>query len=162
VIGPEEIPVPGVLGLDHTADVGLEIFASDLPELFRRAALGAMWLVLERLPSTEGESHLQDQETDTRVVELAVEELDALFRSWLRTVLYWEDADGFVVVDAELMLLHTALSEAKDGQGFGLTGHAMGRVDQGPRVREIKGVTLHGLEVGPKEEGWWGRVIFDV
>jgi SHS2 domain-containing protein len=32
----------------------------------------------------------------------------------------------------------------------------------GPSVREIKGVTLHGLRVDQVEGGWRARVIFDV
>jgi SHS2 domain-containing protein len=29
-------------------------------------------------------------------------------------------------------------------------------------VREIKGVTLHGLTAEPRGNGWYARVIFDV
>jgi SHS2 domain-containing protein len=37
-----------------------------------------------------------------------------------------------------------------------------GVLDDGPRVREVKGVTLHGLRVERMGEGWMGTVIFDV
>ena len=33
---------------------------------------------------------------------------------------------------------------------------------EGQPIREIKGVTLHGLAAEPREDGWYGRVIFDV
>ena len=60
------------------------------------------------------------------------------------------------------MLLPTPMCGAGDGQAFGLRGRASGWFDHGPRVREIKGVTLHGLVVERRTEDWVGRVIFDV
>jgi SHS2 domain-containing protein len=158
----EEIPVPGVRGLDHTADVGLEIRGPDLAELFRRAALAAMWLVLDRQPGQAVEDRLRTQEVEARRIELVEEDLAMLLRSWLRTVLLWEEAEGFVVIEAELILLPTPLCGSPGGQAFGLRGEVVGRFDRGPRIREIKGVTLHGLRVEQLESGWLGRVIFDV
>lgn len=154
------IPVPGVRGMDHTADIGLEIRAPSLPDLFGRAALATLWLVLGRAPIGPGEGECL--ESIQKKVELAEEDLASLLRSWLRTVLLWEDTEGFVISRTRLMLFPTPLCCAPDGQAFGLTGHVDGRLDEGSRVREIKGVTLHGLEVEESEEGWVGRVIFDV
>jgi SHS2 domain-containing protein len=158
----EGIPIPGVRGVDHTADLGLEIRAPELPELFRRAALGVMWLVLEDQPGHAVPGPLRTRRDWSRSVELNEEELATLLRSWLRMVLFWDQTEGFVAVDARLILLPAPLCGSKDGQGFGLRGEVLGRSDQGPRVREIKGVTLHGLLVEPMEGGWFGRVIFDV
>ena len=162
MIESEEIPVPGVRGLDHTADVGLEIRAPDLSELFRRAALAAMWLVLERQPGQSGACPLPAQEGETRRIELAEEDLSMLLRSWLRTILFWDETEGFVAIEAKLIFLPTPLCGSPDGQGCGLQGEVVGRIDRGPRVREVKGVTLHGLRVERLESGWLGRVIFDV
>jgi SHS2 domain-containing protein len=157
VTGPEEIPVPGVLGLDHTADVGLEVRARDLPELFRRGALATSWLILERRPGPADPGSRQ-----VRRVELVEEELSGLFRSWLRTVLLWDEACGFVLEDPRLVLLPAPLCESETGQAFGLRGEVEGVLDHGPRVREIKGVTFHGLTVERRGKEWMARVIFDV
>ncbi|MFH1762717.1 MAG: archease [Gemmatimonadota bacterium] len=162
MIEPEETPIPGVRGLDHTADLGLEIRAPGLPELFRRAALGVMWLVLEDQSGHAVDDPLPTGGERSKSVELNEEELSTLLRSWLRMVLYWDETEGFVAVDASLFLLPTPLCDGKNGLAFGLRGEVVGRFDQGPRVREIKGVTLHGLRVGRLEGGWFGRVIFDV
>jgi SHS2 domain-containing protein len=162
MIESEEIPVRGVRGMDHTADVGLEIRAPDLPELFRRAALGAMWMVLERSPGLAEKGSDPGGEWEARSIELAEEDLPTLFRSWLRTILFWEEAEEWVAVGAKLAFLPTPLCRAPDGQAYGLRGEVHGCFDQGPRVREIKGVTLHGLCVEQSEGGWLGRVIFDV
>ena len=155
--GAEDVPVPGVVGLDHTADVGLEVTAEDLPELFQRAALATTWLLLERPPGARGGGS-----PESRSVELVEEELPQLLRSWLRVVLLWDEADGFVSNDMELVFLPAPLCRSETGQGFGLQGNAKGGVDPGHRIREIKGVTLHGLTVERRGEGWFARVIFDV
>jgi SHS2 domain-containing protein len=158
----DEIPISGVRGLDHTADLGLEIRGPELSELFRRAALGAMWLVLERRPGRYGKEAFPTLEGRSRSVELAEEDLPTLLRSWLRTVLLWDETEGFSVVEAKLILVPIPLCDSPGGQAFGLRGEVIGRFDSGPRVREIKGVTLHGLRVERIEGGWLGRVIFDV
>jgi SHS2 domain-containing protein len=95
-------------------------------------------------------------------VELADEEISSLFRSWLRALLYWEETEGFVTRTVAISFAPIPLCSAPDGQAFGLSARVGGVVDTGPRVREIKGVTLHGLFVEREGEVWRGRVIFDV
>ena len=153
----EEIPVPGVLGVDHTADVGLEVRARDLPELFSRAAMATVWLLLERRPGS-GEARA----VETRRVDLVEEELAGLLRSWLRTILLWDETDGFLPEDPKLILLPAPMCSSETGQAVGLRGEAHGVLDPGPRIREIKGVTLHGLAVEQRGKEWFARVIFDV
>jgi SHS2 domain-containing protein len=152
-----EFPFEGVMGLDHTADVGLEVEAPTLPELFRRGALGAMWLVLEREATADPGSSGQ-----RRPLRLAEEDLPALFRAWLRTLLFWEETEGFVTLEAALSFAPVPLCSSEDGQAFGLEARVSGLTDTGPRVREVKGVTLHGLQVTRVDRGWMARVIFDV
>jgi SHS2 domain-containing protein len=152
-----EVPLPGVRGLEHTADLGLELEAPDLPELFRRGALAAMWLVLEREPTSGSPATAQ-----ARPLELVEADLAGLFRSWLRTLLYWEETEGFVTRSVAVSFAPVPLCSSSDGLAFGLSARVGGVVDPGPRVREIKGVTLHGLRVVREGKTWWGRVIFDV
>ena len=154
----QEFPFPGVRGLEHTADLGLELEAPDLPDLFRRAAQGAMWLVLERT-SDPGSPAVG---SETRTLDLAEEELPTLLRSWLRTLLFWEETEGFVTVEVALAFSPVPLCSSPDGQAFGLHARVRGILDRGARVREIKGVTFHDLRVEREGEGWYGRVLFDV
>ena len=158
----EETPIPGVRGLNHTADLGLEIRAPELPELFRRAALGAIWLVLERQIGQSAEGRSKNRGGEVRSIELIEDDLTTLLRSWLRTVLFWDETEGFVAVEATLFLLPAPCCGSRGGHPLRLCGEVVGRFDDGPRVREIKGVTLHGLRVEPLGGGWFGRVIFDV
>lgn len=155
-----EIPIPGVRGLEHTADIGLEVEGADLRQVFVRGGLGAMWLVMERGPELKGGEG--GEGTEERTLNLTEEDLPALFRSWLRALLYWEETEGFVFTDAALAFLPVPLCSAPDGQAFGLQARLEGGVDLGPRIREIKGVTLHNLVLERRGGGWYGRVIFDV
>jgi len=150
----QDIPVAGVSALEHTADVGLEIVAKDLPQLFTRAALGAMWLVLERDGEGEG--------TEVRSVALSEPDLPALLRSWLQTLLFWQETAGFVVSEASVAPTPEPSGSAPGGQAPGLRAQVKGCIDEGPRVREIKGVTYHGLALERRGGEWFGRVIFDV
>jgi SHS2 domain-containing protein len=152
--GADDVPVPGVRGLEHTADVGLEVEAPDLPELFRRAALGATWLVLE--------GEVGEGVGEVRLLEITEEDLPSLLRSWLRFLLFWLETESFAVTEAALSFAPAPLCSSSHGQAFGLRARVVGRTHAGPSVREIKGVTLHGLEVEKREGGWCGRVIFDV
>lgn len=143
-----EIPVPGVTSMDHTADVALEVEAADPAELFGRAAAGMMYLLLERLPERADRS---------RELRLSSTDLPGLFRDWLRELLFWHEDEGFVVASADVRRL-----ESGDGDEARLEATVHGGAEREPPVREIKGVTLHGLAVERRDGGWYGRVIFDV
>ena len=139
-----EIPFEGVIPLDHTADVGLEVRADDLSELFLRAALGMTHLILEApLPEPE----------EGRMLRVVSDDLPGLLRNWLRELLYLHEVEGAAFVDAEFV----------DMDPTGLEATVRTGPDPAPPAREIKGVTLHGLDVHQEVDGgWYARVIFDV
>lgn len=144
-----ESGIPGVSGLDHTADVGLAVEAPDLPGLFRRAALGLVELVYDGAPFDSG---LPADGVRERTVSLTADDLPSLLRDWLREVLHWSQSEGFVVGDCTVRSLTETQLEVS----------VRGATEPTEPVREIKGVTLHGLEVERGESGWRGQVIFDV
>lgn len=147
-------PFPGVESLEHTADVGLEIRAPTLAELFVRASRGTMWLVLGHAP--------REEPTETRTLQVTEEDLPALLRSWLRELLFWQETEGFITREVSPKLLPMPSCGAEGGQALGIQARVKGNLREGPVEREIKGVTLHGLAVEEVEEGWFARVIFDV
>jgi SHS2 domain-containing protein len=129
--------------MDHTADIGLEVEAPSREELFRRAALGALWLALERLPTDRSE---------TREIRISDPEPIGLLRAWVREFLFWQEVEGFAAAEVEVTELTDRTVSAT------VTGGPVA----GDPVREIKGVTWHGLVMEPRREGWFARVIFDV
>jgi SHS2 domain-containing protein len=162
-------PPQGVQPLDHTADVGLEVEASSLEELLVRAGQGALWLALGSTggANAAGERPHGDRSGlegrgvgETRTLSLEADDREGLLRSWTRELLYWAEVEDFVA--------YRVLSlEVEGGGDVGpdkLTVRA--RLQGGPSlsqpIREIKGVTWHGLVVEERPEGWFARVIFDV
>ncbi len=89
-------------------------------------------------------------------------ELSHLLRAWLRSLLQWQEEDGFVALESKITLFPSPLCGSDDGQAFGLRGLVEGVIDTGPVLREVKGVTLHDLRLEPRGDGWYGRVILDV
>lgn len=138
-----EIPVEGVTAIDHTADVGLDVEAADLPELLARAALGMDWLLREGRPPAEEEE---------RSLELDGGDPPFLLRALLRELLTWFELDGFA----------PATVDVHEASPTRLRARLRGGIPDSPPVREIKGVTLHALAAEPRDGRWWGRVIFDV
>jgi len=146
----------GVRAIDHTADVGLDLSARTLPGLLARSAQGLAWLLLERTPSGPVEA---------RPLRIEGAEPASLLRETLRELLWWHEAEGLTVLE----LCDVAVAGAAAGAGgthptTGLVLTASARLarDAEAPIREIKGVTLHGLVAERRGEGWVGRVIFDV
>lgn len=148
---PEAGAPEGVRALDHTADVGLVIDGPDLPALFTRAALGMEWLLGEN-PATvtrAGRARARAGEVD---MTLYAPELPVLLADWLRELLF---------------LRQVRWRRFESARFQGLSGTALlarvRLVPAGEPVREIKGVTYHGLEAGRAPGGGWrARVIMDV
>lgn len=141
--GEADIPVVGVGSIPHTADVGIEVTAPSLAELFRRATLGALWMAFEAIP---------DDRVERRVLRVTGEDHAELLRAWLREILYWAEVEAFVTAELVDLRVADGLAEA----------HAVGGQAPAEAVREIKGVTWHGLVVEEREGGWFARIIFDV
>ena len=144
----------GVQALDHTADVGIRVEAQDLESLFRRVALGSLWLAVGEASSLPDAA--QSKEATTRTVELEAEGLDALLRSWSREVLYWQEVEDFLV--REIPELEITNRESR----FRLRARVRGELSPVSPLREIKGVTWHGLEVHQRGSVWHAQVIYDV
>lgn len=149
--------LPGVREIEHTADLGMEIEAGSLEELFRRAAAGMMALVrsTDDQPAERPRADPSASPTVRSVrIELDGDEPDVavLLVRWLRELLYLQEVSGFVYRDATFARL----------DGSGLRASVRPDPDPSPQVRELKGVTYHGLEVERDEGRWRARVIFDI
>jgi SHS2 domain-containing protein len=139
----------GVSLLDHTADVGMEVEAATLEDLLVRAARGLVRLLYGEGDTGGGAVPL---ETHERSLALSADDAPALLRSWLRELLWWDEMDGFSFRSADFGELAVNHLEAR--VQLVKPGHEP--------IREIKGVTLHGLLAERRQRGWVARVIFDV
>jgi SHS2 domain-containing protein len=131
--------------LEHTADVGLRVWAPTLEELFAEAAVG---LVDVMGSATAGPGRRER-------VRIEAPDLHALLVDWLSEVLFLFEARGFVPIAASVRLRSEPwrLDATLDGVG------AEGFEQHGPAV---KAVTYHGLEVQERPGRCEARVYLDV
>ncbi len=136
--------------LDHTADVGFELGASTLEELFDEARRALLMVVFERPPQKGGQG---------REVRLSAPDNETLLVRWLNELTYLIQNTGFVPTGADVEIQKiggTDLSVRASLTGAPLDLEAYGW--QG----EIKSATFHGLDVANDDKGWHARVILDV
>lgn len=141
--GEDQIPIAGVVTISHTADVGIEVRAPSLAELFRRASVGTLWMVFEAIP---------EDRSQRRALRVTAEDHAGLLRAWLREILYWAEVEELAATELEELRVADGVAEAQ----------VVGGQAPADAVREIKGVTWHGLVVEEREDGWYAHVIFDV
>lgn len=152
--------------LSHTADVGYEVRADALGELFRGAAAGLAYAVRGEPPPppsgpTEGDRGSEAgpgaSEGGGGVESLSIDRPDRerLLVAWLRELLYRMTGEGRFPEAVEVEMTGPSSLRARvrwsDAGG-------------GRRVaREIKGVTYHGLRVDRDDDGrWHARLVLDV
>jgi len=132
--------------LDHTADMGLVIYGTDLKSLFEHAGKEFFHLI-----------------TDLRKVRPRVEKrislhgkgLERLMVSWLTELLYYHDVEN---------LLFRRFEVESVGKG-GLRAVAFGEhFREGVHVikTEIKAVTYHQIHVQKEDGTWRAQMILDL
>jgi SHS2 domain-containing protein len=136
--------------IDHTGDIGIQITADSLPQLFERAAVGTFH-VLTDLPAVRVEDE----------IEITVEGRDreALMVRWLSELNYRHTVEHRLFCDFAV----EAIDETE--AGFSLTATARGEPLDPARhtvYTEIKAVTFHGMEIRETDDGWAVQVIFDM
>jgi SHS2 domain-containing protein len=133
--------------IDHTADLGVEVTGRTKRELFTKAALSLMDIVVER------------KGTGTGVKEraLTVEGSDPadLLINFLREILYLFNGEALIIGKCEITKCGNKKLDARLlFEPYNQKKHVL--------KTEIKAVTYHGLSVERTKKGWRARVIFDV
>lgn len=132
--------------IDHTADLGLRISATDPAELFTTAAMA----LFEQIADTTG---LAGSETLTLTVEGG--DWADLMVNWLRELLYLWSGDGLLISQVTIgEISENRLCAALLADRYQSERHSI--------RNEIKAVTYHQIEVRAVETGWTAQVIFDV
>lgn len=136
--------------IDHTGDIGIEIAASTLPELFERAAAGMFRVLTD--PNT-----VQSSESETIIVD--GRDHEALMVRWLSELNVRHTVDRFLYCDFDVE------SITRGAESLTLTANIRGEPIDAIRhtvYTEIKAITFHGLEVQETNGGWTVQVIFDM
>ena len=131
--------------IEHTADVGLVVWAPSLGELFAEAAVAVVAVMGSPTSRTV-------TATD---VALEAPDLEALLVDWLSEVLFRFEARELVPVGVRVHISEQpwrvdAVIDGVSAKGFQQEGPA------------VKAVTYHGLEVKQMPAGHEARVYLDV
>jgi SHS2 domain-containing protein len=131
---------------DHTADLGVEISAASIEEIYAGAAVALFDLLVDLSTVRAG---------ITREIVVTGEDPADLLVNFLREALYLWNGEGFLI---KTCLIREAapqrLKALLRGERFDPNRH---RIKQ-----EIKAVTYHQATVCETEKGWIAKVVFDV
>ena len=138
--------------IDHTADIGCEIFGKTKKELFANSVDALFELMLGQRSSSATK---EKESLETKSLAVEGEDLEDLFINFLREVLYLFNGDGWVVINCQpLQVTNKHVVAQLTGESYISTKHQV--------KMEIKAVTYHGLSVKKTKTGWKGRVIYDI
>jgi SHS2 domain-containing protein len=132
--------------IEHTADVGVEIYGATLEELFRNAGY-ALCNTMVAVAAI--------QPVVTRTVSVNGPDAEALLMNWLRELLYLCSVYQEVYCEFDFQTIcPTELTACIQGESLDLEKHRF--------ETEIKAITYHQFAVVHHHNGWQARVIFDV
>ncbi len=132
--------------IEHTADLGVEIAAADLPQLFASAG-EALYALIADPAKIETRENINISATgDTP---------EDLLHAWLCELLALFNIQGFVGK-------HCEINQISDGQVQGRVSGERLDLKRHDFHTEIKGVTYHDFKVWQEAGAWHARIIFDV
>lgn len=132
--------------IEHTADIGIVAYGSDLKQVFANAGRG-MFSIIADLE--------QVHETVARRIEASAPDRESLLVEWLNTLLYIFDVDNLLLKRFEV----TDLSDTKiKARGYGEKAD--------PKRHNIKlgvkAATYHMLNIDTSGGRYSARVILDI
>ncbi|UJS16754.1 MAG: archease [Candidatus Jettenia sp.] len=132
--------------IDHTADLGIDVFGSTLQELFTHAAF-AMFDIITDLSRVDN--------TIEYKLEVSGIDREQLLVHWLTELLYLHDVKTLLFKDFCITdMRDNQLQATVHGEAFIGNKHVINT--------EIKAVTYHNLSITRKDHQWKARVIFDL
>lgn len=132
--------------IEHTADLGVEIAAADLPQLFALAGEALYALIADSAKIETRENINVSATGDTP---------EDLLHAWLCELLALFNLQGFVGK-------HCEISQISDGKVQGRVSGETLDLKRHDFYTEIKGVTYHDFKVWREAGAWHARIIFDV
>ena len=132
--------------VDHTADIGITCYGTDIKRLFANAALGLFSLITELDNIKENLQH---------EVILSSQDREGLLIAWLNELLYIFDMEHKVFTRFEFDLLEENKLQAR------CFGDRINPEKQ-PIKREVKAATYHMLTIDKTNNGYKAQIIFDI
>ncbi len=137
----------GYKPIKHTADAGIEVWASTKEELFRQAALGMLDIIFEK-------NRVEKKEERELLVE-GIDDEDMLVR-WLSEIKYIAQHERFLPADVIVRSIRdNKIDSLLVGEKYSPEKHSY--------LIELKNVTYHNLKIKKTSEGkFFTTVIFDL
>lgn len=133
---------------DHTADLGLRVYAANLADLFQTAADGLFDVIV----ANRGQVEAREREH----VTLAADSTESLLVEWLNELIFRAETGHKLF----------SRSNVKIGaDGVSLEAEVYGEaIDPARHIldHEVKAVTRHGTKLACDEESWMAEVILDI
>lgn len=132
--------------IDHTSDLGVEIYGKDLPELFANGLFTVFDNILD-LNTVEIK--------EARTIQLSAQTLEELLIDWFRELLFIFATEYFVAKEVKyIKIQNNKLSAEIAGEIFDTKRH---------RIKiEIKIPTYYMFKIQKTDNGYTATVIFDV
>ena len=132
--------------LEHTSDIKVEIYGTDLAELFTNAATCLFDLILD--PQ-------KVRETQSVPLSLVSADLSELFLDWLRELLFLFSTHSLAICRVEIRSVEpTKVQATAFGEEFNAERHGL-------KV-EVKTPTYYEYRIDKTDEGYRATVILDV
>jgi SHS2 domain-containing protein len=138
--------IPTYTLLDHTADIGIRVYAKDLNGLFIEAARALVQLLVKGDPQGR---------VSKRNISIRGTDLPDIMVRWLGEILYLYEGEHLVANGfPDLKVGPHALNATVNAFSFIPDHHEV--------LTEIKGVTYHESRVLDRDDHWEATVIFDI
>lgn len=132
--------------LNHTSDLGIEIFGKDLEELFANG----LYALFDNITDIK-----LIEEREEKEIKITAESLEDLFMDWLRELLFLFAIEYFVGKRVkDISLSQNSLVAKIMGERFDPKRH--------PLKIEIKTPTYHLFQIKKEDSQYRATVIFDV
>lgn len=132
--------------LDHTADIGIIAYGTDIKQLFSNAALALFSLITE-LESINEKLHFK--------LQVRSQDRDSLLVEWLNELIYLFDAKHVLIRRCDIEDLgYDELKATCHGEAFDPRKHEI--------KRGIKAATYHMLKLDRNDGGYRAQVILDI
>ena len=131
---------------EHTADIGLHVYGSTLPELFIHAAQGMESLMV---------APEQVEVLVSREIEVEGHDNISLLIGWLNELIFLFDTEYLLFRQFQIdVLTETQLKARAFGESYDAQRHDLSSA--------IKAVTWHEAAVERMDDGYKARIIFDI
>lgn len=143
--------------IDHTADVGIRVYAKSLEELFENAAYGLREIILDF-------DSVKEKKYEKHKINLESKDLEDLFIKWLNELIYLVYTKKKLYVEYKVnkisetgvptSLYKTNLTAVVEGVKYNSKKHRI--------KKEVKSATYHKLKISNDQEKWVAEIIFDI